>query len=49
MQDLYNFFLDSLAAVEEAGGNEEVTKDCKFVLTALLCLALNLDYTDEIE
>jgi hypothetical protein len=49
IQDTYNFLLDSLAAVEEAGSDEEVTEDCEFVLAALLCLALNLDYADEIE
>ena len=48
IQDAYNSLLDSLAAVEEAGGEEEVTEDCEFVLAELLRLALNLDYADEI-
>jgi condensin complex subunit 3 len=48
IQDAYNTLLDSLAAAEEAGGDEEVTDDREFVLAELLRLALNLDYADEI-
>jgi len=48
IQDAYNSLLDSLAAVEEAGSDDEVTENCEFVLAELLRLALNLDYADEI-
>ncbi len=48
IQDAYNALLDSLAAAEEAGGDEEVADDREFVLAELLRLALNLDYADEI-
>jgi condensin complex subunit 3 len=48
IQDAYNSLLDSLAAAEEAGGDDEVADDGEFILVELLCLALNLDYADEI-
>jgi hypothetical protein len=48
IQDAYNTLLDSLAAAEEAGGEDEVADDREFVLAELLRLALNLDYADEI-
>ena len=48
IQDAYNSLLDSLAAAEEAGGDDEVADDREFVLAELLRIALNLDYADEI-
>ncbi|KAI9511024.1 nuclear condensing complex subunit [Russula earlei] len=48
IQSAYNSLLDTQAAVEEAGGDEEVADDHEFVLAELLRLALNLDYADEI-
>ena len=48
IQDAYNSLLDSLAAIEEPGGDEEVAEDREFILAELLRLALNLDYADEI-
>ncbi|KAI0287475.1 hypothetical protein BC826DRAFT_1108399 [Russula brevipes] len=48
VQDAYNSLLNSLAAVEETGSDDEVTENCEFVLAELLRLALNLDYADEI-
>jgi condensin complex subunit 3 len=48
IQDAYNTLLDSLAAAEEAGGEDEVADDREFILAELLRLALNLDYADEI-
>ena len=48
IQDAYNSLLDSLAAAEGTGGDDEVTDDREFVLAELLRLALNLDYADEI-
>jgi condensin complex subunit 3 len=48
IQDAYNSLLDSLAAAEGAGGDDEVADDREFVLAELLRLALNLDYADEI-
>jgi condensin complex subunit 3 len=47
-QDTYNSLLDSLATAKEASRDDEVVDDCNFILTDLLCLALNLDYADEI-
>ena len=47
IQDAYNSLLDSLAAAEEAGG-DEVADDGEFILVELLRLALNLDYADKI-
>ena len=47
IQDTYNSLLDSLAAAEEASG-DEVADDSEFILTELLRLTLNLDYADEI-
>jgi condensin complex subunit 3 len=48
IQEAYNSLLDSLAAADEAGGDDEVTDEREFVLAELLRLALNLDYADEI-
>ena len=48
IQDAYNSLLDSLAAAEEAVGDDEVADDREFILAELLRLALNLDYADEI-
>ena len=48
IQDAYNSLLDSLAAAEEAGGDDEVAHDHEFILAELLRLALNLDYADKI-
>jgi hypothetical protein len=36
IQDAYNSLLDSPTAAEEAGGDDEVVDDCKFILTELL-------------
>jgi condensin complex subunit 3 len=48
IQDAYNSLLDSPTAAEEAGGDDEVVDDHKFILMELLRPALNLDYADEI-
>jgi condensin complex subunit 3 len=48
IQEVYNSLLDSLAAAEEAGGDDELADDREFILAELLRLALNLDYADEI-
>ncbi len=48
IQEAYNSLLDSLAAAEEASGDDEATDDREFILAELLRLALNLDYADEI-
>jgi condensin complex subunit 3 len=48
IQEAYNSLLDSLAAAEEPGEDDEVNDEGEFVLAELLRLALNLDYADEI-
>jgi condensin complex subunit 3 len=48
IQEAYNSLLDSLAAADETGEDDEVNDEREFVLAELLRLALNLDYADEI-
>jgi hypothetical protein len=48
IQEAYNSLLDTLAAADETGEDDEVNDEREFVLAELLRLALNLDYADEI-